>query len=92
MSLISGDEEESEGLNPYHLTKDQEEVVKALQERVSVSVDKEDLGYHGFRTDAGPGYFRSDDKGRFGKPPELYYELSYAESKARFGIYPEGIW
>ena len=51
-----------------------------------------DLGYHGFRTDAGPGYFRSDDKGRFGKPPELYYELSYAESKARFGIYPEGIW
>ena len=73
MSLISGDEEESEGLNPYHLTK-------------------EDLGYHGFRTDAGPGYFRSDDKGRFGKPPELYYELSYAKSKARFGIYPEGIW
>ena len=27
VSLISGDEEESEGLNPYHLTKDQEEVV-----------------------------------------------------------------
>ena len=43
MSLISGDEEESEGLNPYHLTKDQEEVVKALQERVSVSVDKKTL-------------------------------------------------
>ena len=41
--LISGDEEESEGLNPYHLTKDQEEVVKALQERVSVSVDKKTL-------------------------------------------------
>ena len=43
MSLFSGDEEESEGLNPYHLTKDQEEVVKALQERVSVSVDKKTL-------------------------------------------------
>lgn len=28
MSLFSGDEEESEGLNPYHLTKEQEEVVK----------------------------------------------------------------
>ena len=42
MSLFSGDEEESEGLNPYHLTKDQE-VVKALQERVSVSVDKKTL-------------------------------------------------
>ena len=86
MSLISGDEEESEGLNPYHLTKDQEEVVKALQERVSVSVDKKTLVI------TASVYFRSDDKGRFGKPPELYYELSYAESKARFGIYPEGIW
>ena len=30
-------------MNPYHLTKDQEEVVKALQERVSVSVDKKTL-------------------------------------------------
>ena len=91
MSLISGDEEESEGLNPYHLTKDQEGG-EGLAGAGFCFRGQEDLGYHGFRTDAGPGYFRSDDKGRFGKPPELYYELSYAKSKARFGIYPEGIW
>ena len=89
MSLISGDVEESEGL-PFD--KGSRRGGEGLAGAGFCFCGQEDLGYHGFRTDAGPGYFRSDDKGRFGKPPELYYELSYAKSKARFGIYPEGIW
>lgn len=43
MSLFSDEEESSNKLNPFHLTKDQEEVLKSLQERVSVSVDKKTL-------------------------------------------------
>lgn len=92
MSLISGDEEESEGLESLPFDKGSRRGGEGLAGAGFCFRGQEDLGYHGFRTDAGPGYFRSDDKGRFGKPPELYYELSYAESKARFGIYPEGIW
>lgn len=41
---LFADEEEGEGaLNPYQLTQEQEAVVKGLQERVSVSVDKKTL-------------------------------------------------
>lgn len=40
IELFSADEESTEGINPYHLTKDQEEVVKALKEKIGISVDK----------------------------------------------------
>ena len=41
---LFAEEEEGEGaLNPYQLTQEQEAVVKGLQERVSVSVDKKTL-------------------------------------------------
>ena len=87
ISLISGDEEES-----LPFDKGSRRGGKSLAGAGICFRRQEDFGYHGFRTDARPCYFRSDDKGRFGKPSELYYELSYAESKARFGIYSEGIW
>ncbi|MDE7475036.1 MAG: chain-length determining protein [Duncaniella sp.] len=44
MSLIRGDEEEGDGdgkLNPFRLTKDQEDVKKALAERIVCSYDQE---------------------------------------------------
>lgn len=43
MSLFADEEESSDKLNPFHLTKEQEDVLKSLQERVSVSVDKKTL-------------------------------------------------
>lgn len=83
MSLISGDEEESEGLNPYHLTKDQEEVVKALQERVSVSVDKKTLVITASVQMQDPVISAQMTKVVLENLPELYYELSYAKSKSK---------
>ena len=41
--LFSNEEEGESALNPYQLTQEQEAVVKGLQERVSVSVDKKTL-------------------------------------------------
>lgn len=43
MSAFSDEEISSDQLNPFHLTKDQQEVLKSLQERISVSVDKKTL-------------------------------------------------
>lgn len=43
MNAFSDEEDSSDQLNPFHLTKDQQEVLKSLQERISVSVDKKTL-------------------------------------------------
>lgn len=43
MNAFSDEEASSDQLNPFHLTKDQQEVLKSLQERISVSVDKKTL-------------------------------------------------
>lgn len=40
LGLFAEEEESGEGVNPFHLTKEQEDVVKALQENIGVSVDK----------------------------------------------------
>lgn len=92
MSLISGDEEESEGLNPY-LDKGSRRGGEGLAGagfcfRWTRRHWLSRLPYR-CRTRLFP---LRCTKVVFGKPPELYYELSYAKSKARFGIYPEGIW
>lgn len=43
MNAFSDEEDSSDQLNPFHLTKDQQEVLKSLQECISVSVDKKTL-------------------------------------------------
>lgn len=44
VNWFSGEEQTMEGIiNPFHLTLDQEQVLKALQERITASVDKKTL-------------------------------------------------